>query len=430
MKPGILAESPKAIPLVLLTGILAAISVALGILAQDLNPIYLVLMLGLVAGWLFYSGFGDFSLHSSLILIALSFVKPLLPGFYLLLLLLLFLLFAELYRKQQLSLYVPFPIAFTLLFGFGIYSALRIQNSLGYTYFFSTIIVPFLVLTLCRNARIKLDTLLIWMNSIIAVAAFVGAYGIFIAIRNPFARLGSFWFTAMTINGFYTLAFFFALTLMFRSKQQLLIAIYGLASLLILFGMLYTYTRMAILAVAFGMFLLMIRIRAMRYLGIVFLALIPLVIPTSMVSRIELGFNSDISLIIRAIAWYYSLLQIWQNPFTGIGFGVWADWYYSAIPMRILYAQHAHNLYLNIMVEIGIIGAFAYFWIIYKSLRQYWKHSIAGNPDILHYGVWVSLMALLFACITDIFIQQHSISILFWLSLGLVLAQTRTTQHG
>jgi O-antigen ligase len=429
MKPGILAESQKAIPLILLTGVLAVISIALGSLAQDLNPLYIVLMLGLIAGWLFYSGFNDFSLHGSLVLIALSFIKPLLPGFFLLQLLLLFLILAELYRNRQLSLFVPYPVAFMLLFGFGIYGAMRIQNSLGYTYFFSTILVPFIVLTLCQNARITRDSLLLWMKAVVAVAAFVGAYGIYIAIRNPFDRLGSFWFTAMTINGFYTLAFFFALTLVLTAKEQYQKAMYAVAAFLILFGMLYTYTRMAILAVAFGMFLLMIRVRAMRYLGIVLLALTPLIIPSSMISRIELGFNSDISLIIRAIAWYYSALQIWQNPFTGIGFGVWADWYYSVIPMRILYAQHAHNLYLNVLVEIGIIGGLAYFWIIYKSLRQYWKHSITGNPDILHYGVWVSLMALLFACITDIFIQQHSISILFWLSLGLVLAQTRITAN-
>jgi len=425
MKNTLATQAQRFLPLLLLTGVLVLISLVLGSMAQDLPLPYVILMLGVVLVWMVYSLFGGINLHGSLILLSLSFIKPLMPVFFLILLLFIFLIFAELYQKQKLELKIPYPLALTFILGFGIYSAIRIQDPLGYTMFFTTVIVPVLVLILCQNARLSDQSLLIWMRAIVAVASFVGAYGIVIAIQNPFERLGSFWFTAMTINGFYTMAFFFALTLLFRSQTQLTKAVYAIAALLILFGMLYTYTRMAILAVAFGVFLFMIKIRSMRYLGILFIGLLPLVIPSSMISRIELGFNNDVSLLIRGIAWYLAALQIFQNPFTGIGFGVWTQWYPTVIPIRYLYAQHPHNLYLNLMVEMGVIAAFAYLFVIFATIRRYYKTRVTQNPDILHYGMWVSLMAIMFACITDVFIQLHMVSILFWLSLGIVLSLSK-----
>ena len=262
------------------------------------------------------------------------------------------------------------------------------------------------------------------------VAAFVALYGIFVAIRNPLERLGSFWVTAMTINGFYTAAFFFAVTLALHHKQNLWKALYALAALLIFFGMLYTYTRMVILAVAFGMFLFMLKIRAMRYLGLVFVLLLPLVIPSSMSSRIQTGFSLDISLVIRGLAWYLSAQQILRHPLFGLGFSVWSTWYPTVIPLRILYAQHSHNLFLNLMVDMGIIGTGAYLYIIWKLLRSFWTGCVAKAKDIIPYGLMVAMLSLLFACITDIFIQQFSVSILFWITLGLMLAMLNNKVYG
>nr|MDK2851149.1 hypothetical protein [Candidatus Cloacimonadota bacterium] len=415
------AKSKNWVITLFLTGIVALISVVMGSFAQELEPRYLILMISVMGAWVVYSIFNGVSLHGSLILISLTLIKPLMSVFFLLLLLFIFLIIVEMYQKEQLSLQIPYPLAIFFILAFGIYSALRISDPLGYTMFFTTVIVPVLTLILCQNARLKEESLVIWMKAIVAVGAFVGAYGIYIAIQNPFERLGSFWYTAMTINGFYTMAFFFALSLLFRSTEQYWKVIYTLAALLILFGMLYTYTRMAIIAVAFGIFLFMIRVRVMRFLGIIFLGLLPLVIPSTMISRIELGFNNDVSLIIRGLAWYLAGLQIYHNPITGIGFGVWTEWYPTIIPARQLYAQHPHNLYLNLMVEMGIIAGLSYLYIIFSILRRYWKSYVAQSQDILHYGAFVGMMAVMFACITDIFIQQHIVSIMFWLSLGIML---------
>lgn len=423
-------KSVKFLSQVPVIAIAIAASVLMGILAQGLEIRYLLMAFVLAAGWAVYALLFGADLHSSLPLIALFFVKPLELSFYLVLLLLVFLGVAELLKSEKLKLSIPYPLAFLILLGFGIYSAMRINVPLGYSYFFSTVIVPFVVLLLFNNASLGKESLLRWMQAIVLVAAFVALYGIFVAIRNPLERLGSFWVTAMTINGFYTAAFFFAVTLALHHKQNLWKALYALAALLIFFGMLYTYTRMVILAVAFGMFLFMLKIRAMRYLGLVFVLMLPLVIPSSMSSRIQTGFSLDISLVIRGLAWYLSAQQILRHPLFGLGFSVWSTWYPTVIPLRILYAQHSHNLFLNLMVDMGIIGTGAYLYIIWKLLRAFWRGCVTKAKDIIPYGLWVAMMSLLFACITDIFIQQFSVSILFWITLGLMLAMLNNKVYG
>jgi len=424
-KPGMAGALLQAVLVV----IIVASSLALGSLAQEIPLRYLLLALLLIGGWAAYAVLFGVTLQNTLPLITLFFLKPLELGFYLILILLVFTGMVEYLRKAELKLLIPYPLAAMVLLFFGILSAIKINVPMGYTYFFSAIIAPLLILTLFSNVSVDRVSLFRWMQSVVYVAMIVGLYGIVIAILNPFERLGSFWVTAMTINGFYTAAFFFAVTLALYHTSRISKAFNALAALIIFFGMLYTYTRIVILAVAFGMFLFMLRLKVMRYFGLGFLLLLPLVIPSSMTSRIQMGFNIDISLVIRALAWYLSVAQIIKHPIFGMGFSVWSTWYPHVIPLKMLYAQHSHNVYLNLMVEMGIIGTAAYFYLIWKVLRNFWKRCIAQTQDILTYGMWVSMLALLFACITDIFIEQFSVSILFWISLGLMLSLSNRKEN-
>ncbi|MDD2228266.1 MAG: O-antigen ligase family protein [Candidatus Cloacimonetes bacterium] len=409
--------------LVILVGIFFCVWI--GSLAEDVQLIHIVLLMVMSVCIAIYLLLFGISVHSSLLLLSLFFIKPFEIEFYFIIGFFLLLLAAELIRNRGQQLLVPFPMAMLLLLGFGILSASKITVPMGYNYFISTIIIPFVTLILFCNAKITAATMLRWMQYISLIGALVGLYGIVIAVMNPLMRLGSFWVTAMTINGFYTVAFFFSVTLVLYSQKRIWKFVYALAACLILFGMLFTYTRIVILAVAFGFFLLMLKLKTMRYVGIAFMLLMPLIIPSSMASRIEMGFTYDVSLIVRYVAWYYGIQQIIAHPFTGMGFSVWSTWYNKIVPLPFLYAQHAHNVYLNLMLEIGIVGAIAYFYTVWQIMRKFWKKHIAGTTDILSYGMWVAIMALLFSCLTDIFIQQYSISLLFWVSLGIMMSLSK-----
>ena len=212
----------------------------------------------------------------------------------------------------------------------------------------------------------------------------------------------------MTINGFYTLAFFFAIALGVRSGQASTRYLWYGCALLILLGVLYTYTRITLVAVFAGLFLLMLKMKRMRLLGMGILLLVPLIIPSSMVSRIQMGFGFDYSIFIRFLAWYYSLRQIALHPWFGIGINVWKDWYAGAVPLDILYAEHSHNLPLKIWLEIGLFGFVAYFYVIGAVLL-------------------IGIVALLISCLTDIFIQQYPVGLAFWLTLGLMYMLSRAS---
>ncbi|MFA5509881.1 MAG: O-antigen ligase family protein [Candidatus Cloacimonadaceae bacterium] len=422
--------SPRQTWLIALAApLVAGISVFASSMMQELSLGFLLLMLALFAAAALYAMVYGLSLHAILPLIGLFFIKPLEYSFYFVLLLFVFVFLIEYLQKERVQLIIPHPLAFTLLLAFGILSATKIQVPMGYTYFISTVLVPIFLLTVFRNVPITRHSLRLWMQVISYIGAFVGLYGVVIALLNPFERLGSFWVTAMTINGFYTVAFFFAITLALYHKSRLKKLVNAACALLILLGMLYTYTRMAILAVAFGIFLLMLRLKVMRYLGLALMLLMPLLIPSSMSSRIQLGFTYDVSLVIRALAWYLAITQIIRFPLTGMGFSVWSTWYAKVIPLPMLYAQHTHNLFLNLMIDMGIIGTGAFLYLIFIPMHRYYRRFIKGSQDILSFGFWVSMMALLFACITDIFIQQYSISILFWVSLGLMISLNSSPQN-
>jgi O-antigen ligase len=152
------------------------------------------------------------------------------------------------------------------------------------------------------------------MRYLVYVASLVGFLGVIIAITNPTERIGSTWETAMTINAFYVFSFFISLGLAFREKSMIQKYFFYFLSLIILFGMLFTYTRIALLSVFFGAILLAIRLKEVRKFAIVVLLLVMLFIPASMVERAGKNIFEDSSVIIRLFAWVHSFELIKQNP--------------------------------------------------------------------------------------------------------------------
>ncbi len=161
--------------------------------------------------------------------------------------------------------------------------------------------------------------------------------------------------------------------------------------------------------------------------GFIAIALIPLVIPSSMMHRGEMVSMMDISILIRLIAWYKAIFLIAENPIFGIGFSTWKDIYHSMVPVPNLYAQHAHNVYINLLLEIGVIGTLAYMVVIFKSMLMYHLKAVKPQNDMVAFCVWTGMLSLLFACLTDIFIQQYQVSLLFWITLALMVKESSSS---
>ena len=81
--------------------------------------------------------------------------------------------------------------------------------------------------------------------------------------------------------------------------------------------------------------------------------------------------TNDSSEGLRLGIWVSTISMIADHPFVGIGWGAYKFIYpqynyYLADPNITIY--HAHNLYLNVAAEVGIVGALAFFWYFFGTM--------------------------------------------------------------
>jgi O-antigen ligase len=95
--------------------------------------------------------------------------------------------------------------------------------------------------------------------------------------------------------------------------------------------------------------------------------------------------NAAEGIDIRVSEWHKAWLMFLESPIWGIGIGNYG-WYsfnyqalpeFSAIPKAEVF-QHSHNLFMQVIAELGIAGLFLLLFIFFKWLRQvlpHWKNS-------------------------------------------------------
>ena len=393
--------------------------------AQELTFGIAVISLFFLGVWLLITLMFGLNFRVSLIFSTLFLIKPFIPTFYAMLALLAFSLLTQYYQERQKLLW-PFPVATTILIGTAFYGLIRSGTpDYALPYFFSTAIVPTLFLVCFANSKIDVQLFDLWVRIIVYINIFLAVIGVIISLLNPTKRIGSLWVTAMTINGFYLLGVFFSIALGMREKDKRKSLFWYLGALVIFLAMVYTYTRMALLAVFFGFFLMVFKMKRFRLIGIIILLLIPLLIPASMIDRVQQTFSFDMSIFIRVLAWYHALKQIAAHPLFGIGISTWQTWYLNVIPFTFLYAEHPHNLFLRVFVEIGVFGFICYFWIIYRVMRDFRRRVVKPSQDNYYSVIYIGMLSLLFACLTDVFIQQYDLSVAFWSCIAFMYALSR-----
>lgn len=95
-------------------------------------------------------------------------------------------------------------------------------------------------------------------------------------------------------------------------------------------------------------------------------------------------FNKDVSLTNRVPIWIFSIGEIKKSLWLGYGFNAfWLDKSYQFFMMDRA-VTHAHNLYLDLMLDLGLIGALLFFIILSKSIRMILRELLkCRNPDSL-----------------------------------------------
>lgn len=146
------------------------------------------------------------------------------------------------------------------------------------------------------------------------------------------------------------------------------------------------------------------------------------------------SFNSDSAVTGRFEFWSVALRLVAERPLSGIGLG---NWYtvYGTLPIqnlpRLPYSleipAQAHNLFLNLAVEIGLIGAGAFVLMLvfafYKAVKVI--HASTGRTKIWATGICAGLAAMIVHNMVDVTIYQGFMVLILFTYLGLLEAMGR-----
>lgn len=190
--------------------------------------------------------------------------------------------------------------------------------------------------------------------------------------------------------------------------------------------MLLTYSRGIWLSMAFVVLYWGIRINRRLLLLLLAIPWVLFFYHGEVASRLwSLFSGEDTSVVLRWALWDSTTYMIYDHPLLGIGWDafwfVYPDYnYFIQDTHTIIY--HAHNMFLNVLAEIGIPGALFYFGAIYI-------HAIKArgmSPEALHqiaaYGIGAVLVGITVSGVFDHDLFSHQVSIIFWQLLGWVAA--------
>ena len=128
----------------------------------------------------------------------------------------------------------------------------------------------------------------------------------------------------------------------------------------------------------------------------------------------------------RLTLWKDTLLIFKDYPFFGCGFGTFQDIYprYSAFTHNLIY-DHAHNDYLELLTDGGLVGFSLAAWFVMAVLWHGWKMVRARRDQyaiLVGIGAISGIMAILMHSITDFNMHNGAIGCYFFFLCGLLVA--------
>ncbi len=155
--------------------------------------------------------------------------------------------------------------------------------------------------------------------------------------------------------------------------------------------------------------------------------------PTGGVGEADL-LNKGMSLAARVDIWARAVYAIEDFPFTGVGLGTFPR------VMPLLYpsfsvppesqAVHAHNMFLQVGVDLGVVGLIAYVALLLTSAAAAWQTAKTGGGLVryLALGLLASLIGLHAFGLTDAL--EAKPAIVLWVLFGLIAALPQLAASG
>lgn len=187
--------------------------------------------------------------------------------------------------------------------------------------------------------------------------------------------------------------------------------------------LLLTFSRGAwlTLIVVMGLLGILINIRILYALtGVLIISVLSM--RDILVSRASSVFSqTDTSAALRWAYWDSTIQMVEWNPWMGIGWSayqyIYPEYdYFINNPDIVIY--HAHNMYLNMLAEIGIMGGLVYIYLfVYALYFLVKKHQKAINKGSI-IAILSSVLVMMLMGITDYPLFNIQLSCIFWLLMG------------
>ena len=128
----------------------------------------------------------------------------------------------------------------------------------------------------------------------------------------------------------------------------------------------------------------------------------------------------DGSVFFRTKVWKEALRIIRDFPVTGSGLNT-----YSIVARNYKSVEgggiYPHNSYLQMAAETGLVGLFAFLWVLFKFFQTGLKN-LNQKKDFLVLGFLAGILAFLVHAFFDVHLYSLQLVVLFWFMLGLSVA--------
>ncbi len=189
---------------------------------------------------------------------------------------------------------------------------------------------------------------------------------------------------------------------------------------LLLLCLIVTYSRGCYLGLllAAAVFLVLLD-RRFLLLGVVLLLFSPLYLPETILTRFtSIGNMADSSTSYRVYIWYGTLRMLKDYWFCGIGPGQTAfNMVYPLYAYSAVTAPHAHNLFLQIACDTGVVGLGVFLTMLLSTVRSLFtalKRTVHREARIFQIAALSALAGYLLESMTDYTFYNYRVMLLFW----------------
>lgn len=186
-----------------------------------------------------------------------------------------------------------------------------------------------------------------------------------------------------------------------------------------------TYSRGCYLGLLFAAAIFLVLLdRRFLILFVALIVLCPFYLPETIITRFtSIGDMADGSTAYRVYVWIATLQMLKDYWFCGIGPGEVAfSQVYSLYGYAALGAPHAHNLFLQITCEMGIVGLLTFLGLAlsyFRSLLTALRHETSKKVRVFQIAAISSVAGFLMEGMTDYTFYNYRVTFLFWAVLGI-----------